>query len=75
MVVEVKCANGEWEAFVADRLPAELDDQIKAKHVAFYMGMANLTPAELKDIIPMSFPMTYEIPDFPGVARYPVDRW
>ena len=31
MVVAVKCANGEWEAFAADRLPAELDDQIKRR--------------------------------------------
>ena len=34
-----------------------------------------LTPGELKDILPVSFPMTHKMPEFPGVAHYPVDAW
>ena len=75
MVVEIKQENGEWTSFVAERLPEELDDEIKRVHAHFYMAQQDLTPEELKEILPISFPMTHNIKGFPGVARYPVDEW
>ena len=47
----------------------------KAKPAEFYMAARNLTPAELLASMPMSFPMTHLVDGFPGVARYPVDKW
>ena len=75
MVVELKMANDEWESFMAARLPVELDDAIKKHHADFYLAQKTLTPQELQDILPISFPMTHRMPDFPGVAKYPIDTW
>ena len=34
MVVELKMSTGEWQSCMADRLPAELDDELKCHHAA-----------------------------------------
>ena len=75
MVVEIKQADNEWTSFVAERIPSELDDAIKGHRAKFYMAQKDLTPEELLDTLPMAFPMTHTIPEFPGVAQYPVDAW
>ena len=75
MVVELRVSTGEWRAFVADRLPTELDDSIKAHHAKFYLAQQNLSPHELEGILPVSFPMTHQLAEFPGVAKYPIDEW
>ena len=75
MVAEVKCPDGVWAAFSADRLPPQLDDGIKKVQAAFYLAGRKLNAAELKDIIPVSFPMTNHLKGFPFIANYPVDEW
>ncbi len=67
--------TGEWQSFMADRLPIELDDAIKKKHADFYMAQKELTPTELMDVLPISFPVTHNLPEFPGVSIYPIDAW
>ena len=67
--------DGSWQAIMAERLPQELDDVIKGHHADFYKAMSGLTPEQLLDTIPMSFPMTYLVEGFPCIARYPVDEW
>ena len=36
-----------------------------------------MTPDDLKDVIPMTFPMTnlMDADDFMGIAKYPIDEW
>ena len=36
-----------------------------------------ISPEELLEIVPMSFPMTHVVDAdvFPGIAKYPVDEW
>ena len=75
MVAEVKCADGRWEAFVADRLPTQLDDEIKRVHAAFFLAGKKLNEEELLKIIPISFPMTNHLKGFKSIAKYPVDEW
>ena len=75
MVVELKMSDKSWSAFMSDRLPSELDDAIKGKHAEFYMVARSLRPDQLLEAIPMGFPMTHLLSGFPGVAKYPVDRW
>ena len=75
MVVEIKQEDGSWDSVVAERLPSELDDAIKGHHAAYYMAQKDLTPEELLDVLPMAFPMTHAHPEFPGIAKYPVDAW
>ena len=74
MVVELRTEVG-YEAFVADRIPPILDDEIKKNHAAFYNAAAKLTAADLLDDLPMSFPVTHTLPGIPCVARFPVDKW
>eukprot|EP00975_Prorocentrum_lima_P051345 10753866-Prorocentrum_lima.AAC.1 len=50
--------DGTWRAFMAGRLPQTLDDEIKRCHEAFYNAARNLEPGALKDLIPMTLPMT-----------------
>ena len=42
---------------------------------AFFMAPQELTANELLDILPVTYPLTHQLPEFPGVAQYPVDAW
>ena len=75
MVAEIKCPDGQWMAFSADRLPPQLDDEIKKVQAAFYLAGKKLNADELKDIIPVSFPMTNRCKGFPFIAYYPIEDW
>ena len=58
-VVELRMGNGEWQSFMAERMPQELDDAIKGHHAKFYMAQKMLTPQELMDVLPCpSLPRT-----------------
>eukprot|EP00975_Prorocentrum_lima_P057529 12064752-Prorocentrum_lima.AAC.1 len=52
MVMEMQMSNGNWEAFMADIVPDNLDDDIKKVHEAFYLSSQKLEPDHLKDILP-----------------------
>ena len=39
------------------------------------MASGDLSPAELKDMIPMTVPTTHLVDGFPGIARYPLNEW
>ena len=75
MVTEIKCPDGTWTAFSSDRLPTQLDDEIKKVQEKFYLAGRRLTAEQLKEIIPVSFPMTNRLKGFPFVAHYPIERW
>ena len=79
MVVEMKI-DGEFKAFMSERLPEALDDAIKKKNYDCFKGAcAALTPQEIYNSLPMCFPMTHTIEvkgkPFRGVARYPLTAW
>ena len=75
MVVEVQLADKSWTSFMSERLPQELDDEIKKHYAAFYKAAEGLTPEDLQEAIPMGFPMTHLLDEFPCLARYPIDEW
>jgi len=79
MVMELKI-DGEYKAFVSERMPEALDDAIKGRNYDKFRKVCdNLTPKELYDSLPMCFPMTHTISingrPFRGVARYPLLAW
>ena len=79
MVMELKI-NGEYQAFVSERLPEALDDAIKGRNYAKFREICGaLTPKELYDSLPMCFPMTHTITvngrPIRGVERYPLLAW
>jgi len=71
--------DGTWEAFMADRFPEQLDDEIKKKHKDFYMAAQHLDPEELMEELPMTLPVTHLLNingvEINGVAKYPLDEW
>ncbi len=77
MVAELKMDDGHWEAFMADRLPTELDDEIKKSRAAFVNASKLMDPEEVKSLMPISFPMTHVLPgqEYMAIARYPIDEW
>ena len=75
MVAEVKCENGHWEAFAADPLPLELDDEFKREHASDFLPGPHPGPDDCRKCIPFSLPMTHQQYGFPISARYPLDEW
>eukprot|EP00974_Lingulodinium_polyedra_P050185 4826203-Lingulodinium_polyedra.AAC.1 len=73
MVVEMMNSEGRWMAFLAKRLPEQLDDVLKGRIAHFYLASRKLTPAALQATIPMGFPMTHMIESIPCIAKYPID--
>eukprot|EP00974_Lingulodinium_polyedra_P042717 4100739-Lingulodinium_polyedra.AAC.1 len=59
--------NGQWLSFMADRLPAQVDDAIKSAKAEFYMAAKDLTPEELHEELPMTFPTTHVVEGSPGI--------
>jgi hypothetical protein len=78
-VMELKIGN-EWQAFVSERLPPALDDEIKGRnYLAFQKACSAMTPQDIYEALPMCFPMTHQLTVngkiFRGVARYPLLEW
>ena len=88
-IVEV-CVNGRkphapheetWLLFVADRLPNELDDEIKKVQSDgdhFIKAWAQLSDEEILSSIRKVYPreeMQIDPLRLPGVARFPFDQW
>ena len=72
--------DGEFKAFMSERLSEALDDAIKKKNYnCFNNACGALTPQEIYNSLPMCFPMTHTITvrgkPFRGVARYPLTAW
>ena len=62
---------------MADRLPQQLEDEIKKKQAEFYHAAEMVNPSDLYDVIPVAFPMTHILDKeiFPGIAQYPIWKW
>eukprot|EP00975_Prorocentrum_lima_P027969 5881046-Prorocentrum_lima.AAC.1 len=50
--------DGTWMAFMAERLPQVLEDEIKRCSEAFYNAAGDLKLRSLKEVIPSAFPLT-----------------
>eukprot|EP00974_Lingulodinium_polyedra_P112274 10860480-Lingulodinium_polyedra.AAC.1 len=57
MAIEMQAKDGEWLSFMAERLPAQLDDAVKGAKAEFYMSAKDLTPEELQEELPMACPI------------------
>jgi hypothetical protein len=78
-VVELKIGD-EWKAFVSERMPPALDDEIKGRNYQYFQrACERITPQDLYDALPMCFPMTHQLmlngTVFRGIARYPIKLW
>ena len=77
MVAQVEISPGIWESFLCERPPPKLLDMIMGCKLKFYEASKRLEASEIADLIPLTFPATNVLDQdlFPGVARFPVDRW
>ena len=68
-------SDGQWIAFMADRMPPALDDAIKGRHWEMANALGQMSPQDLWEFVPMVFPMTNRHPVFPMMSRFPVEEW
>ena len=74
-VVEMRQSDGQWKAFMADRMPTALDDAIKGRHWEMAKALGQMSSRDLWESVPMIFPMTNHPPVFPMLSRFPVEEW
>ena len=84
VVVEMDQPNGETTAFMAERMPTVLDDEVKKMNLEltkrFMESADKCDPQKIYDLLPMSFPMSHNfvMPNgmvMKGIAKYPVADW
>ena len=76
MVVELNF-GGERHAILAERLPKELDDEIKHVLCEWHKAEARVTAAEIRAAIPCVLPETNLCEDcpVPGIAKFDFNKW
>ena len=80
MVVEFRTAAGDWKAFRADIIPEVVDDIIKKHQVAFNKAAQCLTPEDVYDLIPRTYPKANPVAlagfkEFPGLRKFDLKKW
>ena len=80
LVIEYKGAFGEWKAFRAELMPEILDDCIKKKQVEFNNAMNCMTPDDVYNMVPRTYPKANPVPlagfdAFPGLGRFDFVKW
>ena len=79
MVVEFKF-GGQWKSFRADLPPTHVDDMIKRHQVAFNKSLDCLTPEDVYDMIPRTYPKANPVElagfdAFPGLGRFDLEQY
>jgi hypothetical protein len=80
LIIEYKTTIGTWSAFRADLMPEILDDCIKSRQLAWNRAAAALTPEQVYDLIPRTYPKTNPVAladyeQFPGIGRFDFIKW
>ena len=79
VVIEYRVKTGEWKSFRADLIPEVLDDAIKVNQTAFNASMNALTPEDVYDLIPRTYPKANPVSmagfdQFPGLGRFDLEN-
>ncbi len=75
-VLEIRDEFGNWRAILADRLPEQLDDEIKKVLHAWHEAAGRVTPEDIMMFMPLSYPRcsAYRT-GVPGVSRFDIEKW
>ncbi len=73
-VIEMRMADGEWKAILADRLPEQLDDEIKGVLHEWHAAAQRITPEDIMNAIPLTMPKVNKT-SIPGVSRFDFTEW
>ena len=76
MVSKIMMENGTRQAFLCDRPPDKLIDEMFKKRLAFYDAAAELEPEQILDQIPITFPIVNVLDRdlFPGIGIFDVEK-
>ena len=73
-VIELRMGNGTWACILAERLPENLDDEIKKVMYHWHVAEQRLTPEDIMNAIPKTLPMINKT-NTSGVSRFPIADW
>ena len=75
-VVEM-LVEGKWVCFLAERLPEQLDDEIKKVQEAWHRAQGQVTAEEIMAGVPLMYPVTNVIngTEYPGVSKFDFAQW
>ena len=75
-VVELKVKD-TFYAILADRLPEELDDEIKKVQHAWHVALGRTTAEQIASAIPMCLPQTNKCTScrVPGISKFDFAQW
>ena len=74
-VVELK-VDGQWHAILAERLPEQLDDEIKKLQFAFHQACGRVTADDILKAVPLTFPKCHVVDEsLPVLARFDFEKW
>ncbi len=80
MVCEFCDSKGEWQCFLSDLIPEIIDDEVKKVQADWVGALRQLTPEELFELIPVTYPKMNAVRTpagfyLPGVSKFPVNQW
>ena len=73
-VIELRMQDGNWACILAERMPQQLDDEIKQVLFAWHEAESRLTAAEIMKALPKTMPMINKT-TCDGVSRFPLKEW
>ena len=66
---------GLMECIMAERLPEQLDDEIKKVLYAWQVACGRITPEDIRNCIPITVPTLNAIPGVVGISRFDFKAW
>ena len=73
-LLEIETSHG-WVNIIADRLPEQLDDEIKKVQYEFCKCCNKVTAEDILASVPIAFPRLNVLSHVVGVAQFPLDDW
>ena len=75
-VLELKVQD-EYFAILADRMPTELDDEIKKVQYEWQVACGRTTAAQIRQHIPMALPKCHAVQGcmVPGISKFDFTQW
>ena len=73
-IIELRMSDGTRQAIRAERLPQQLDDEIKEVIFEWHEAAGRITAEEILEAVPTTFPTTYPT-NVPGVSKFDVQDW
>ena len=74
-MIEIQVEDKQWHSLLADRLPEQLDDEIKGVLGAWHEAAGRVSPEEMLDKVPLTLPRCGLPTPVVGVAKFDFETW